>query len=163
MFRQIIFVFMVASFAARAPLAVAQGEHDSDDAAKQLFYKMEDRLSRATSLTCSLKLKFEGTGEPGGPLMKRELTGSMAVADGKRVRFELNKTAAEPSDLPGVHFWLTVSDGKRTVHEDSGTPKPLVHNVAKDEENPLDDYTTLLARSGVVLVTFPLPPVGRAT
>ena len=153
------FIVLFVFFAARAMPAFAEGKPGSDEAAKQLFYKMEDRLSRATSLKCDLKIKVEGTGEPNGPFKKQELAGSLALATPNLVRFELKKTAAEPSDLPGVHFWLTVSDGKRNLHEDSGTPKPLVHNAGKEEENALADYSTLLARSGLYLVTLPLPPV----
>ena len=156
MFKQITFMVVVVLFAARAPLAFAEGKPGNDEAAKQLFYKMEDRLSRATSLNCNLQIKLEGTGEPGGPLMKRNLTGSLAVADGKRVRIEL-KQSGEKSDKPGEIYWLSVSDGNRQLHQDTGTPKPLVGNAGKDD--PLADFSTLLARSGLALVTFPLPPV----
>jgi hypothetical protein len=54
MFKLINFFVVVTFFAARVPLAVAQGALTSDESAKQLFYKMEDRLSRATSLECAI-------------------------------------------------------------------------------------------------------------
>jgi hypothetical protein len=90
--------------------------------------------------------------------MKRELSGSLAVAQGKRVRFELKETKAKDNPMPGAVYWLTICDGKRALHHDTGTPKPLVHDVGLDD--PLADYSTLLARSGLLLVTFTLPPVG---
>lgn len=142
-------------FVARAPSAIALDEHGDDDAAK-LFQRMEDRLAKADSLKCSLKIDYEGTGEPGAPLMKRQLSGSLALVDGQRVRFELHKAGSE-TDEPGVPYWLSIRDSQRVLHQDSGMPKPQIHKAGT--EDAVGDYAALLARSGLMLVTFPLPPV----
>jgi outer membrane lipoprotein-sorting protein len=156
MFKPITMAALLVILAASVPAAVGQDKPRDDDA-KKLFQKMEDSLSNARTLRCDLKLKFDGTGEPGGPFLKRELSGSLALAKPDRIRFELRKTAPDPSDFPGIAYWLTISDGKRELHEDSGTPKPLIRTAGRDDT--ATDVAILLARSGLLLVTFPLPPV----
>jgi outer membrane lipoprotein-sorting protein len=155
MLKPINLIAIALFVAAWAPSSIAQDARSDDDAAK-LFQKMEERLAKARSVTCSLKLKYEGTGEPGAPLRKGQLAGSLALAEGKRVRFELHKGGDEV-DEPGVPHWLTISDGQRMLHQDSGMPKPQIGKAGK--EDVLEDFTTLLARSGLYLVTLPLPPV----
>jgi outer membrane lipoprotein-sorting protein len=156
MFKPITMVALLLILCASVPASIGQDKPRDDDA-KKLFQKMEDSLSNARTLRCDLKLKFEGTGEPGGPFLKRELTGSLALEKPDRIRFELRKTAPEASDFPGIAYWLTISDGKRGLHEDSGTPKPQIGAAGKDDMAA--GTATLLARSGLLLVTFPLPPV----
>ena len=149
-------LIVVVLFVAAPALSTNAQDARSDAEAAKLFQKMEERLAKATSLKCGLKIESEGTGEPGAPLIKRKLTGTLALAEGKRVRFELHK-AGDEADGPGVPYWLVISNGERVLHQDSGMPKPEIHEAGK--EDALADYTTLLARSGLLLVTFPLPPV----
>jgi outer membrane lipoprotein-sorting protein len=133
----------------------------ADVAARQLFKTMEDRLAAAKTLQCALEIKFEGSGEPGAPVLHRSLAGSLALAEGNRVRLELQKTsAADTSIFPNAPFWLNISDGTRELHQDSGVPKPQI--VDHVEGNRHEDVVTLLARSGFYLPTLPLPPVEAA-
>ncbi len=155
MLKPINLIAIALFVAAWAPSAIAQDARSDHDAAK-LFQKMEERLAKATSVKCGLKLEYEGTGEPGAPLMKRKLTGSLALAEGRRVRFEIHK-AGDEADEPGVPYWVAISDGQRVLHQDSGMPKPQISKSGN--EDALGDFATLLARSGLYLVTLPLPPV----
>src|SRR4051794_5006571 len=115
MFNRINLIIVILFVGARGPAAIAQDAQGNDEAAK-LFQKMEERLAKAASLKIALKTEFEGTGEPGGPLMKRELTGKLELADGNRLRFELHKAGAE-ADEPSVPYWLAISDGRRVLHQ----------------------------------------------
>jgi outer membrane lipoprotein-sorting protein len=151
---------VIVIMAAGSP-ALAQGTKPANgDAANQLFQKMEDRLADAKTLQCMLEIKSEGSGEPGFPVRKMEFVGSLALGEGNYVRLELTKTSAEAADLPGVPFWLHISDGRRELHQDSGMPKPQITDHVAG--NLHADLVTLLARSGFYLPTLPLPPVEAA-
>jgi outer membrane lipoprotein-sorting protein len=158
MFKQLIsFATLAALLAATGPAFARDEKASSDEDARRLFQRMEDRLASIKTLHCALAIKFEGSGEPGAPNLSRELAGSLAMAEGNRVRLELKKKTADASDLPGVPFWLIISDGTRELHQDSGMPKPMIHD--KVPENFNADLRTFLARSGLYLTTLPLPPV----
>jgi outer membrane lipoprotein-sorting protein len=161
MFEQLILlVTLAALLAASGPALGGDEKASNDEEARRLFQRMEDHLASIKTLRCDLTMKFEGSGEPGAPNLSRELVGSLALAEGNRVRLELKKKTADASDLPGVPFWLIISDGTRELHQDSGTPKPLIHD--KVPESLGADALTLLARSGLYLSTLPLPPVEAA-
>ena len=126
------------------------------DSAKQLFEKMEERLSQAKTVKCDLNIHFDGSGEPGAPVRHVDYISSFALADGNRARLELKKAKAEAADVPGVPFLLIISDGRRQLHQDSGMPKPQIHRAT---ESTNADLTALVSRSGFFLSTLPLPDV----
>jgi outer membrane lipoprotein-sorting protein len=159
MFKHIILSLLItALLAAATPVQGQDANPMGNDAAKQLFQKMEDSLAKAKTLECNLGIKFVGPGEPGFPVRQMEIAGRLTLGEGNRVRLDMKKTSpAEPTDLPGVPFWLNISDGSRELHQDSGMPKPQI--IDHVEENLRADVLTLLARSGFFLSTAPLPPV----
>jgi hypothetical protein len=150
-------VILIALCLAQVLRVMGEDKAAGDDAAKQLFQKMEDQLAKAKTLKCNLEIHIEGTGEPGAPLRKVDFIGSLALAEGNRARLELRKTRPEPSDMPEVPFWLTISDGNRLLHQDSGMPKPTIGSVGAMDSHA--DIAAFLARSGIYPTTLPLPDV----
>src|ERR1700686_5461803 len=129
MFKQLIsFATLAALLAATGPAFARDEKTSSDEEARRLFQRMEDRLGSTKTLHCTLAIKFEGSGEPGAPNLSREVAGSLAMAEGNRVRVKLKKKPADTSDLPGVPFWLIISDGPPEWPQDSGMPKPMIHD-----------------------------------
>jgi outer membrane lipoprotein-sorting protein len=156
MFKPSMHSLVFFAWMAAAVPAFGQAQKPSgDERAKHLFQKMEDRLASVKTLDSSLVIIAQIS--EGTQTKQFDLVGSLTVADGDRVHIELKKKTADADDLPGVPFQRMISDGKRMLVQDSGMPKPMIHD--KLPENFKTEILTELARSGFFLPTLPLPPV----
>jgi hypothetical protein len=135
-------MLVAASLACPLRARGATTEPAGVDSPKQLFEKLEERLSQAKTIECDLKIHLDGSGEPGAPERHVDYVGSLAMDEGNRARLELRKTKSEAADLPGVPFWLIISDGQRQLHQDSGMPKPQIDRAA---ESTRADLTALMS------------------
>jgi hypothetical protein len=130
--------------------ALAQDPKTSaDDRAKQLFQKMEERLAKVKTLDGTVELKWEITGKHPTALL---LAGSLSLAEGNRTRLDLREqTEGRPL------YQLLISDGCRAWYQDAELPKPQV--ASKVPANLNAEILTHLARSGLLPLNSPLPPV----
>jgi hypothetical protein len=129
----------------------------SEESAKQLFQKMEHRLTKIKTLECRLEIKGSTETDAPFPFKDRGLEGSLALAEANQVRLELRKSAADASDLPAGPVQLLISDGHRVLRQHSQMSAPKI-----DVNVPVSlgaDLLTSLARTGIFVTLLPLPPV----
>lgn len=155
MFKHLVFSLVLIVPASSTTPVLGQGSKPvGDDRAKQLFQEMEQRLAKAKSLECAFEIKAEWA-SGGDPRKTMLLEGSLFLADGNRVREEMNeRTDGRPL------FKFLVSDGARWWWHDKGSPPHLVDKKPWASLNA--DFLTSLARAGFFLPTAPLPPVEAA-
>ena len=136
-----------------APTALGQAaDQIDDDRASQLFRAMEQRLAKAKSLECAFTITAQHPEAAGEPREVRSLEGSLLLAEGNRIRLEMNeRTEGRPL------FHLMASDGRRFLSGDMNNPPRLIDEKPSATLNA--DFLTMLARSGLHMTTLPLPPV----
>ena len=136
-----------------APTALGQAaEPIDDDRASQLFRAMEQRLAKAKSLDCAFTITAQHPEAAGVPKEDRSLEGSLLLAEGNRIRLEMNeRTEGRPL------FHLMASDGRRFLSGDMNNPPRLIDEKPSATLNA--DFLTMLAHSGLHMTTMPLPPV----
>jgi hypothetical protein len=148
-------VFALALLSPIHAVAAALGqaaEPIDDDRASQLFRTMEQRLAKAKSLECAFTITTQHPEAAGGPREVRSLEGSLLLAEGNRIRLEMNeRTEGRPL------FHLMASDGRRFLSGDMNNPPRLIDEKPSATLNA--DFLTMLARTGLYLTTLPLPPV----
>lgn len=123
----------------------------TDDRAKQLFQEMEARLDKARTLECDFDIDND-IAAPGDPATKLLLKGSLFLAGKNQAREEIHERT---DGLPVFH--MLVSDGVHWWWHDKGSPPHLVNK--RPGANLNAEFLTALARSGLSLPNFPLPPV----
>ncbi len=140
------------------PTALGQAaEQIANDRASQLFsamdiQPMEQRLAKVKSLECAFTITTQHPEAAGEPREVRSLEGSLILAEGNRIRLEMNeRTEGRPL------FHLMASDGRRFLWGDMNNPPRLVDEKPNATLNA--DFLTMLARSGLYMFTMPLPPV----
>jgi outer membrane lipoprotein-sorting protein len=136
---------VLARWVGPSPGQIAKQE--TDNRAKQLFQKMEERLAKAKTLECAFEIKDEFSA-PGDPRTTLLLEGSLFLAEGNRARQEMSeRTEGRPI------FHMLVSDGTRWWWHDKGSPPHLVNKKPGNNLNP--DFLTALARTGLSLPGLP--------
>ena len=153
MLRYLAFALALLSPIHIAPTALGQAaEPIDDDRANELFRAMEQRLAKANSLECAFTITTQHPEAAGEPREVRSLEGSLLLAEGNRIRLEMNeRTEGRPL------FHLMASDGRRLLWGDMNNPPRLVEEKPSATLNA--DFLTMLTRTGLYMSTMPLPPV----